>query len=520
MNAITAELVEDGAFFAPVQYGMLETLLVGYDRMRAKIDQVADLFEGDIGSVVHYFVTGNQGDRGGYSSLSAERIFRREGAIAALNADYWNRAMAMTDVYELMPEKRREEWSNAIREHTTPEFTEANVRPTMESLLHSRAQFFAERVDGVFRALSHTHVTNQPEGFQKRSILSYVVEQFGGINYHKAGYVNDLRCIIARFMGRDEPKRDSTRRILEGLRSSSGKWHVLDGGALRVRLYTGVGTLHVEVNPEIAWRLNATLHSLYPSAIPHGQRTKPAKAPKAFALMQTPLPTAVIAILEEGHFNKEGTYMHFRGDRSDKATMTQACSVLEALGGSVDTWGVGFDYDARDVVTEVIISGCIPEQKSHQFYPTPDTLAQLVVDLAEIEDDSRCLEPSAGQGAIADRMPREQTTCVEIAPLQSAILQKKGHNVVTADFLQWAITAASYDRICMNPPYADRRASLHVRAASGLVSPGGRIVAVLPASMHGDTLNPGWDESWTPVYRDAFKGTGVAVAIYAATRPR
>ena len=77
MNAITAELVEDGAFFAPVQYGMLETLLVGYDRMRVKIDQVADLFEGDIGSVVHYFVTGNQGDRGGYSLANALRP--REG---------------------------------------------------------------------------------------------------------------------------------------------------------------------------------------------------------------------------------------------------------------------------------------------------------------------------------------------------------------------------------------------------------------------------------------------------------
>lgn len=89
------------------------------------------------------------------------------------------KALNMTDVYEYMPNNRRTEWNEQIREMKTPDFEEETVRPTIMELLNSRQQFFAERVDGIFRALSGDHVTNRPEGFGKRMILARVFNEYG-----------------------------------------------------------------------------------------------------------------------------------------------------------------------------------------------------------------------------------------------------------------------------------------------------------------------------------------------------
>lgn len=57
------------------------------------------------------------------------------------------------------------------------------------------------------------------------------------------------------------------------------------------------GTAHLEVHPEMAWRLNMILANLYPMAIPPQFRQKPKRAPKDFVLMDNPLPFAVLSQL-------------------------------------------------------------------------------------------------------------------------------------------------------------------------------------------------------------------------------
>jgi hypothetical protein len=44
---------------------------------------------------------------------------------------------------------------------------------------------------------------------------------------------------------------------------------------VRIRIYRGVGTAHLEINPEIAYRLNGVLANLYPLAIPAQFRARP-----------------------------------------------------------------------------------------------------------------------------------------------------------------------------------------------------------------------------------------------------
>lgn len=371
-------------FFAPAPSDLVTRLMGDYKIKRQQIEDVAKLFQGDVSGVVTYFIEGNWTQRNTrYSSLSAEKIFEQGGAIAALDADFWSRALNLTDVLEHMPQMRRSEWWEQIREMKTPEFNEENVRSTLTDLLLKRKNFFAERVDGIFRALSRTHVTNRPEGFFKRMIVNNVMDQWGCADSEKAGYINDLRLIIAKFMGRtDEPTWMQTRQMLSAARRHHGERHIVDGGALKVRCYLK-GTVHIEVHPEMAFRLNQVLAQHNPNAIPSEFRTAPRKAAKQFETILRPLPFHVVDALANMR-----TMIGERKRRTDNVPLTtnphalrfdygasrsvesEAGTILQAIGGvpcasekGVQSW-FEFDYNPSDVIDEIVMSGCIPAESS------------------------------------------------------------------------------------------------------------------------------------------------------------
>lgn len=534
VEQLDTELVDDSAqFFAPVSSDIFNELLGQYQAMRARIEALSCAMTGEAAGAVAYFIEGNKDSYSRYAP-SVDKLFNPKGAVAALNAAYWSKTLALTDVLDLMPQKRRDEWNTTIREMTAPDFTEEAVRPTIIELLNMRAQFLAERVDGIFRGLSGEHVTNAPEAFGKRMIFSGVLGH--GSTYHNPrGLVNDLRCVVAKFMGRDEPKYSAGKALIEALKGNWGNWVTIDGGALRIRLYMK-GTAHLEVHPDMAWRLNSILANLYPLAIPAEFRQRPAKKAKTFAMMGRPLPFAVLEILHSMMKVRE-----FVGDKRidsnavivpnarqfaysdrDKAASSEAVRVLGSIGGVQVSAGVfHFDFDPTEVLSEIITSGCIPDQKAHQFYPTPAGLAQRVIDLADIGSDDICCEPEAGQGGLADLMPKEQTTCIEVSPLHCTILRSKGHSVHEADFLEWAEHAAAagttFTRIVMNPPFSEGRWLAHLQAAATLAAPLGQITAVLPASAAKIKLQ-GFDLTSHGPYANEFPGVSVSVVILVAVR--
>ncbi|CAM3451302.1 class I SAM-dependent methyltransferase [Klebsiella variicola] len=519
---------------------------------------------------VHHFLKGNAEDRSHWHH-SVVDLFQVPGAIASLNAEFWQKALNMTDVYEYMPNNRREQWNEQIRNpqgvkaqrvskydlergavqnewavEPLPDFKEESVRPTIMALLNSREQFFSERVDGIFRALSGDHVTNRPEGFGKRMILTRVFNEWGNTDYRTAGFIHDLRLVIAKFMGRDNPNRwAATDAALLAARRRPGEWLTLDGGALRVRGYLK-GTAHLEVHPEMAWRLNCILAQLYPLAIPPQFRQKPKRKLKDFVMMGKPLPFAVLGELAgmkvEKHtpwradrweeprqplttnpFNRAFGY----GSSYDKIARAQAEKVLESIGGvkvmagknqNIAIWE--FDYEPGSVLDEIIASGCIPDQQSHQYYPTPSRLAQVAVDLADIGEEHKCLEPSAGQGGLAQYMPVNRTLCVDISKLHCKVLQAKGFDVHQADFISWSESSnlPQFDRVVMNPPFSEGRAKAHVEAAANMVKCGGRLVAILPSGMRNKDVLPGWDIEWSRVYENEFLDASVSVVILKADK--
>lgn len=559
-STVTGELVDDmSTFFAPMSSDVVDSLVGQYEAVKKNIVALHEMVgSSEAKSVLHYFVQGNLKDERHGLPYKINQLFELDAAIGELNADFWTRAFNLTDVYQYMPQARRTEWHEQIRNpmgtddgkrslQPLPTFEAETVRATIFDLLNSREKFFAERVDGIFRALSRTHVTNQPEGFSKRMILSNVINNWGSVESDTAGYINDLRCVIAKFMGRDEPGYGASSKVITEIRRDNGTWRTIDGGALRMRVYNGVGTAHLEVHPDMAWRLNGVLAMLHPLAIPSKFREKPKKARKLkdFKLMDKPLPFAVINVLasmEQGSVMIEANHRHVRRPipnslwrtnhaDMDKAIKQQVDAVLLAIGGVYDgkiLWQ--FDYDPKDVVGEIICSGCIPDHKSHQFYPTPDDLAAEAVELASIgsEVGMHWLEPSAGTGGLSDFMPDDAfVQCYEVSELHCKILEAKGYSrtagtkrtVQCLDFLKLAAEyrGGGYDRVVMNPPFSEGRWLAHLVAAAKVMKKTGKLVAILPASAIGKDLVDGMHHEYSEIYRNKFVGASVEVVILTLT---
>lgn len=506
-------------------YSLIESLCNQYSGELSKIQKVCDVFDDpDIRSAIFYFSEAQRRD-GNVSASFGAGSFRFEGARNVLKSSYWRKALDLTDVLEIMPAKRVQELTDQINSDDCPDFDLETVRSTISGLLTDRSKYFAERVDGIFQSLSRSHVTNSPMGFRARMILSGMFCQWGHVET-KADVVSDLRCVIAKMSNRGEPSRYLTREALaHAYQYHRGQWRELDGGAIRIRCYK-VGTVHVEIHPEFAWRLNEVLALLYPTAIPEKFRTptKQQKKQREYTLMENRLPFAVLNLLSDvrPYCRDKIWSIHIQSySVTDKHVLKATADVLKTIGGvcAGGTTHFRFDYNPVGVIREIVDSGAILDIYSHQFYPTPERLSEVAAELLGVENGDVCYEPSAGQGALAEQLPKDSTTCIEVSALQCEILRSKGFEVVNSDFLSWALSAPKADKILMNPPFSQGRASAHLEAAGKLLKRGGRLVAILPSSMMGKDCLEGFSLSWHGPFKNEFDGTGVSVAILVAERP-
>lgn len=520
--------IECGEFFAPVPSDFIDSMIGQYRKDRAKIEYLASVINGgEYKGAIRHFAAGNKIE-GRY--VSVDSMFDLPGALDSLNSEYWSKTLELTDVLDCMPQKRRDDWSLQLTSwrdghykrgknpaHDLPEYEESTVRSTIESLLASRQTFFSERVDGIFRGLSGEHVTNSPTGFNRRMIISGVTDSFSMTSSSRCGLINDLRAVIAKFMGRDEPHYNSSNSIVSAARRNTGQWMLVDGGALRIRVYMK-GTAHLEVHPDMAYRLNQVLAHLYPMAIASEFRTKPKKPHKEFQMIGRPLPFAVINVIADLRRDRYSARKFTSGySNQSNAVKDEASRIIAGIGGvKIDHCTFEFDYDAQDAIDEIVTSGCVPDRVSHQYYPTPENVALAAIDIAEIGPDDQCLEPSAGQGGIAQCMPKDRTICVEISELHCKILQAKGFHVEHADFLQWR--AGSFNCIVLNPPYSEGRWQSHIEHASTMLRTNGRLIAVLPASAKGKDVLPGFTLTWSRVFDNEFAGTSTSVVIMKAIK--
>lgn len=484
-------------------YSPLQNLFAQYRSDKSKVEQIVQ--DIDSKAAEYFFKAATVNKQIGY--ISVGEVFQLEPAIKAIDATYWQRAMAMTDVLEAMPADKRNKWHEQIRSHKTPSFEFDSVIATMREMLASRERFMAERVDGLFCNLSHEHVTNCPQGFGKRFIINYMLS-YGSISWDRSSYIHDLRVVIAKFMGREGCSSNSTHTNLCGI-GRDGQWNYFDGGALKIRLYKK-GTVHLEVHPDMAWRLNQVLAYLHPMAIPNEFRTPPKRKLKEFEMRYDLIGFDVLSDLENLRSDSTDDSWYFSGctpsDRAEK--------VLEYIGGIKIGFRWNFDYDVKLVLKEIKRYGAIPEQKSHQYYPTPENVARDVIEIADIQQSDLVLEPSAGQGAIADLIKTEFLYLIDISKLHCEVLKAKGYDrVLNIDFMTY-VPAYKFDKIIMNPPFSESRAISHVKHAATMLSEKGKIVAVLPAGYRSNkVIVEGMSHEWSGIYKNEFAGTSIDTVI-------
>ena len=172
------------------------------------------------------------------------------------------------------------------------------------------------------------------------------------------------------------------------------------------------------------------------------------------------------------------------------------------------------------------------------FFPTPETLANRMVEIAEIETGDKCLEPSAGIGTIADIIKTKlngtgHVCCVEQLFSMAEICQLKGHETTTSDFMEWKRNDTQFDKIIMNPPFEKQQDAKHICRAFEMLAPGGRLVALCGANALNRDNKTGREfqalvneygthnEQIDGAFRgaDSFKQTNVSVLLIVLEKP-
>ena len=178
-------------------------------------------------------------------------------------------------------------------------------------------------------------------------------------------------------------------------------------------------------------------------------------------------------------------------EQLDRKLYQAVNKVLERCGGK---WNRGakahvFDRDPTDRLNNVIECGVLDPKVKTGYFPTPPELVNRMIELAELERSHLILEPSAGQGHIADMIcssvglhAHEIMVC-EILPENISILREKEYVVEELEFFALADECQSnkldIDRILMNPPFEKQADIDHVTKAFELLAEGGILVAIM-----------------------------------------
>ena len=110
---------------------------------------------------------------------------------------------------------------------------------------------------------------------------------------------------------------------------------------------------------------------------------------------------------------------------------------------------------------------------------TPKETASQMIEFANIDNNSRVLEPSAGIGNIADQI-KAITEYVDIIEWNSSfaeLLRLKNHNVIGNDLLEYQ-KYNYYDAIIMNPPFTNNQDIKHLQHAYKLLKTGGKLISL------------------------------------------
>lgn len=135
--------------------------------------------------------------------------------------------------------------------------------------------------------------------------------------------------------------------------------------------------------------------------------------------------------------------------------------------------------EAVDAMREQLREG-IAVHVAPLLYPTPATIVEQMMELADVGAGMRVLEPSAGTGVLLDAVHQvgADTTAVELDYQLAERLRATGVKVHQGDFLQCGSELGAFDRVLMNPPFNGGADIAHIKHAYSMLAPGGILVAI------------------------------------------
>lgn len=179
-------------------------------------------------------------------------------------------------------------------------------------------------------------------------------------------------------------------------------------------------------------------------------------------------------------------------------------------------------YDMQKAAKQGVQVVAVP-----QLFPTPPELAARMVEIAEIEEGHRVLEPSAGTGVIVNaihiaNLAAGQQSDIHAVELNASLAHHLAFNdalggarVTNGDFLAQNGNLGQFDRVLMNPPFGNAEDIKHIKHALHMLKPGGRLVAICANGPRQQAaLRPLVDESggeWEDLPAGTFKDSGTNV---------
>ncbi|MEQ4672048.1 DUF4942 domain-containing protein [Providencia manganoxydans] len=526
-------------------FNALTQLLAEYRDARSEIDSLHLAVMGKRHSqAFHYFTDGCNNSIG--TTLAVDCLFDLQRATCSLDESFWQKVLDLTGVRNFMPTARKDEWYNTLRQwrKASPDrlasvrpvaFTEENVFATAKSLTTEKKDYFAEMVEGVFKNLSVFHKTNKAQGFSPKMVITNCLPcRDYKRGYDNMDYLSDLRKIIGLMQGRPGAEIVNKWALEQSLSNNTGEWISVDGGALTCKGFLN-GNVHIQVSEAVCDDLNTVLAYRMPGLIPQfKERGKSSKATRNTQYTgdlidyRIAFPTCT-ELAEMARNNQHSAKQYGAGPftivmprRYHYAELVkqELDSIFRILGAvEVKPEVYEFEFWPMEAFKAIAISGTLPDQKTHQFYPTTGDLQKAAMDECDPSEGDTLLEPSIGFGALLRNLPEGvKVTGVETNHV-AAICSRLRWDTHQQDFLTTTVKQlGQYDRVLMNPPYSDGRWKHHLQHARQFVKPGGRIVAVLPGSATEESVQSLMNDDCIVhqcgQYENAFDKTSVNVKLF------
>ena len=200
------------------------------------------------------------------------------------------------------------------------------------------------------------------------------------------------------------------------------------------------------------------------------------------------IPENVLNVL--GECRADGNLLYLPSVQLDRKTYTEVNKVLENMGGKWNRKAKAHVFAEDDDVTEMLENVLLTQEvkdlkREYQFFPTPYAVAKRMCEMAEIDSTSEVLEPSCGNGQLADVILEyfpASICCIELNTDMNRYLAGKPYDVNYCDFLgvtKKELGTINFNRVVMNPPFTRHQDIDHVRHAYDLLDAGGILVAIM-----------------------------------------